>query len=115
VNSLTITQVAEAFCRHRFAETYESLDDDVEWRLVGGSPIRGKAAVMAACEESAAELAGVSTSFSRFRVIEAADCAIVESEAEYQASADTSRVASCDIFDFVGDRVMAITSFTVEL
>jgi SnoaL-like domain len=115
MSSLTKSQVADAFCRHRFPETYASLDDEVEWRLVGGSPIRGKPAVMAACEESAMELAGVSTSFSRFRVIEAADCAIVESEAEYRASADTSRVASCDIFDFVGDRVMSITSFTVEL
>jgi len=115
MRSLTMTQVAEAFCRHRFAETYASLGDDVEWRLVGGSAIRGKAEVMAACEQSAVELAGVTTSFSRFRVIAATDCAIVESEAEYQASADTSRVASCDIFDFVGDRVMAITSFTVEL
>jgi hypothetical protein len=115
MSSPTKTEVAEAFCRHRFGETYASLDDDVEWRLVGAGPIRGKAAVIAACEESAVELAGVSTSFSRFRVIEAADCAIVESEAEYQASAETSRVASCDIFDFVGDRVRAITSFSVEL
>jgi len=115
MTSSTNARVAEAFCRHQFAETYASLDDDVEWRLVGGSPVRGKAAVMATCEESAAELAGVSTSFRRFRVMEAADCVIVESEADYQASADTSRVASCDIFDFVGDRVSAITSFTVEL
>jgi hypothetical protein len=77
MTSLTHTQVAEAFCRHRFAETYASLGDDVEWRLVGASPIRGKTAVIAACDESAAELANLSTSFARFRVIEAADCAIV--------------------------------------
>lgn len=115
MTSLTHTQVAEAFCRHRFAETYASLGDDVEWRLVGASPIRGKTAVIAACDESAAELANLSTSFARFRVIEAADCAIVESEAEYQAGEETSRVASCDIFDFGGDRVTTITSFTVEL
>jgi hypothetical protein len=75
----TNTEVAEALCRHRFTETYSSLDDDVEWRLVGESPIHGKAELMAACEVSAVELAGLATSFSRFRVIEAGDCTIVES------------------------------------
>ena len=115
MGSLTKTEVAEAFCQHRFAETYESLDENVEWRLVGASTIRGKADVIAACEESAAELAKLATSFSRFRVVEAADCAIVESEAEYKTGDETSRVASCDIFDFEDDQVTAIASFTVEL
>lgn len=104
---------AEAFSRHRFTDTYAAMHDDIEWTLVGDRVIAGKPAVIAECENSAAYLAGVTTSFEKFRVIAAGETVAVESRATYvDAAGDRSEVASCDIYDFEDRLITAITSFT---
>jgi hypothetical protein len=100
------SDVAEAFSRHRFDESYPHMLDDIEWTLVGGAPLSGKADVMAACEESAEELASVRTAFEKFRVVSAADCVVIESQpststpracrpASARVTSMTSSTASC--------------------
>jgi hypothetical protein len=111
----TDRDVAEAFSRHRFEDTYASLAQDVEWNQVGEEVLRGRAAVIDACDESAEELADVATTFTRFRVIETPGCVVVDSEAEYAAENEVSTVASCDIYDFTDGRLSAITSYAIEL
>jgi hypothetical protein len=111
----TARDIAEAFSHHRFEDTYASLAQDVQWNQVGGEMLRGRAAVIEACDETADELADVATTFSRVRVIEAPDCVVVDSEAEYAAENEVSTVASCDIYDFTDGRLSAITSYAIEL
>lgn len=114
--SATIAEIAESFSRHRFVETYPSMLDDLEWTQVGGTHVRGKDDVVALCEESANYLAGVRTTFHRFKLIEASDRVVIDSRAEYvDDDGGSSRVASCDIYDFAGGKLAAITSYTVEL
>ena len=108
--------LAEAFSRHRFADVVDALDDDVTWTLVGGDVVRGRDAVLQLCEQSARELTDVTTTWDSFRVIDAGATIVVESWATYAgADDDVSRVASCDIYDFVDGRIGSITSFTVEV
>ena len=109
------TTIAESFSRHRFVETYPSMLDDLEWTQVGGTHVRGKDEVVALCEESAKYLAGVRTTFHRFKLIEAGDCVVIDSRAEYVDDSGSSTVASCDIYDFDSGMLAAITSYTVEL
>ena len=110
------SDVAEAFSRHRFDETYPAMLDDIEWTLVGGAPLSGKAVVMATCEQSAEQLARVRTEFEKFRVVSAADCVVIESQAEYiDAEGESSRVRSCDLYDFIDGKLSAITSYNIEL
>lgn len=112
----TIAELAESFSRHRFAETYPSMLDDLEWTQVGGTHVRGKDAVVAVCEDSAKYLAKVRTTFHRFKLIEAADCVVIDSRAEYvDDDGGSSTVASCDIYDFDGGKLAAITSYVVGL
>lgn len=108
--------VAVAFSRHRFAEAYPALHEDLRWRLVGGPVLVGRAAAIEACEGTLAGLVDTTTTFTRFRTVVGADAVVVDSEAEY-ASAEGSvvRVASCDLYRFTGDEVVEITSYTVEL
>jgi hypothetical protein len=108
-------QIAEAFSRHRFAETYPFLAADVRWNNVDGPQLAGRDAVIATCADSAAWLAGVTTTFSRFRVIAGAGTVVVDSEATYDDGQSVSRVASCDLYDVADGLVTAITSYTVEL
>lgn len=112
----TIEQTAEAFCRHRFAEAYPYLLDDVRWTLVGDREVSGREDVIRTCEESAGYLAGVTTTFRKFRVVVGEDCVVVDSEAEYAGGDEQpSVVASCDIFDFSDGRLSGITSYTHQL
>jgi ketosteroid isomerase-like protein len=112
----TIVEIAEAFSGHRFEETVPHMLDDLEWTLVGERTIAGKAGVVAACEESAGYLADVRTAFSAFKVVAGEDRVAIDSRAEYvERDGESSHVASCDIYDFVGGRLAAITSYTVEL
>ncbi|WP_458781367.1 nuclear transport factor 2 family protein [Arthrobacter sp. D3-16] len=113
----TVTEsVARAFSSHRFEDSLPQLDDDVAWELVGGEELRGKAAVVDVCTSLARDLEDVKTSFDQFRVVVAPECVVVDSVASYLAAdGSISRVASCDIYDFLDGRVVRIRSYNVEL
>jgi len=114
--SLSIEQLAEAFSEHRFAETYDRLADDVEWRVVGGEAIAGREEVRRTCEGSAAYLASTMTLFEEFTVFAGSDFAVVNTVATYtEADGTASRVASCDIYESADDMIRRITSYSVQL
>jgi hypothetical protein len=54
---MSTQQIAEAFSRHRFTETYDHLAAHVRWVLPGQATIEGRNAVVAARNSSAAEMA----------------------------------------------------------
>ena len=58
---------------------------------------------------------GVTTDFLKFRTVVTDDCVVIDSLAEYTDKEEkTSRVASCDIYDFTNGKVSEISSYTVE-
>ena len=109
-------EVATAFSRHEFAATWPRLAPDVRWVIVGDRVLHGRAEVIAAGAESAAYLAGVTTTFSRFRVVAGeGGTVVVDSEATYAGPDGSTTVASCDLYDFADDLLTAVTSYTVAL
>ena len=114
--SPTISEIAEAFSRHEFVRTFPHMDDDIEWAQIGEGHVRGKADVVTTCERSNEYLAGVRTTFSRFKTVAAEKCVVIDSRAEYvDAKGESSQVASCDIYDFSDGSLAAITTYAVEL
>jgi ketosteroid isomerase-like protein len=113
--SATQREVAEAFSRHDFETAYPHLADDVRWTVVGDREIVGRDAVVGACDESAAYLSAVSTTFRAFEVLAGDGFVVTNSTAAYTGDGEVSVVASCDIYRFAGDTLAAITSYTVEL
>lgn len=114
--NLTTAQIAEAFSRHDFATTYPYLSDDVQWNLVGKETLSGKETVITTCEQSAAYLKTVTTTFSRFFVVVGDNGVVIDSISDYvDADQQTSRVASCDIYEFADGKITQITSYTIEL
>ena len=112
----TIEQIAEAFSRHRFPETYAHLSDNIRWNLVGAEPVVGKDEVVNMCERSSDELANVAVTFNRFRTVVDESCVVIDSEAEYVDQVNqVSVVASCDLYDFSNGHLSQITSYTIEL
>lgn len=112
---MDIQRIAGAFSRHRFVETYPYLADDVRWNIVGDKQVVGREDVARTREQSAKYLAGVTTTFSKFRLVVGKDSVVVDSEAEYADLDGSSVVASCDSYDFTEGRLSAITSYTIEL
>ena len=54
---MTVKQLAEAFSAHRFEEVYDHLAEDARWILPGHDPVVGRAGIVAACRDAAAEFA----------------------------------------------------------
>jgi ketosteroid isomerase-like protein len=114
--TIQIQAVAEAFSSHRFADSYPHLADDVSWVTPGAPSTDGRAAVIAACENTLAELADTTTEFTRFVSVAGAEAAAVDAVGRYTGpDGSTSVVSSCDIYEFTGDLLTRITSYAVEL
>ncbi|WP_433043119.1 nuclear transport factor 2 family protein [Dactylosporangium sp. CS-033363] len=108
--------VAEAFSGHRFADAYPFLSPDVTWNILGGNTLRGRDAVIAACEATLAGLTGTTTEYARFVAVGDGTRAAVDSVARYTApDGDTAVVASCDIYEFSDGALTTITSYYGEL
>jgi SnoaL-like domain len=113
---MTPSETAEAFSGHRFTEVFPHLAPDARWVLVGESPLEGRDAIVAACENASAELAGTTTEFTRFVTIAGTHAVAVDAVARYvDATGHTSVVSSCDIYEFDRDTLTTITSYAVEL
>jgi ketosteroid isomerase-like protein len=116
VVQMTMEQVAGAFSSHRFEEALPQIHDDVAWDLVGGEVLAGKPAVVDVCSSLARDLQDVQTTFDQFRMVSGPASVVVDSVARYlSADGSLSRVASCDIYDFMDGRVVRIRSYNVEL
>ena len=114
--SLNIDQIAEAFCSHRFAETYPYMAGEIKWNIVDGEELIGREAVIDQCDKAAKFLETVSATITKLKIIRAETIVVVEGAAKFQDQEDqTSSVASCDVFQFSAGRLVEITSYNVEL
>ncbi|MGY1809074.1 nuclear transport factor 2 family protein [Blastococcus sp. SYSU D00669] len=108
-------RIAEAFSGHRFPEVYDVLAEDVRWTFVGDTVVEGRRAVEDLCEQTLAALATTTTGFVRFVSIAQDDAAAVDVVARYvDDDGGTTTVSSCDVHEFTGGALTAITSCTVE-
>jgi len=113
--SLTIDQIAEAFCSHRFAETFPYMTDEIKWNMIGREECIGREAVIAHCNKGLKFLETVSTTYPKLKIYHAESCVIVEGAAQFQDKDNqTSSVASCDIFQFSDGRLVEITSYVID-
>ena len=113
---LTIEEIALAISGHRFAEAYPYLADDIAWTIVGSDAYAGRQAVIAACDQSAAYLAGVASDIVRSRTVVGDDAVVVDTLTRYvDPDGGVSTVASCDIYDFADGLLTAIVSYNIEL
>ena len=51
--SLNMDQIAEAFCSHKFVETYPYMADEIKWNIIGREKLVGQEAVIDQCNKSA--------------------------------------------------------------
>ena len=113
--SLTIDQIAEAFCNHRFAEMFPYMADEIKWNVIGREELIGREAVIAQCNKAVKFLETVSSTVTKLKKCRAQTCVIVEGAAQFQDKENqTSSVASCDVIQFADRRLAGITSYVID-
>ncbi len=113
--NLDIGQIAEAFCRYRFAETYPYMADEIKWNIVGKEELVGRETVIARCDKSAKFLETVSATITKLKINRAETFVVAEGTAQFKDQKNqTSSVASCDVFQFSGGRLVEITSYVID-
>jgi limonene-1,2-epoxide hydrolase len=108
-------QIARAFSGHSFEETFHRLTPDSTWDLVGQTRLHGRDAIIATCRETEQELAHVETTWLKFVSTGIGEVVAVHAMGRYAGPDGISTVSSCDLFEFDGQQIATITSFTVEL
>jgi len=107
--------IGRAFSEHRFDEALGHLAKDVRWTIVGYMVLEGADAVRQTCRETQASLEGTTTTYDRCVVVASSDTVAVDTFAHYTRPDGETAVASCDIYEFSGDVITAITSYAVEV
>lgn len=107
--------VARAFTEHRFEEAVGYLAKDVRWTIVGYMVLEGSDAVRQTCRETAASLEDTTTTVDRCVVAAGTDVVAVDTFVRYSGASGTTAVANCDIYEFAGEQIAAITSYAVEV
>jgi hypothetical protein len=114
--NLDIEQIAKTFISHNFDETFPYMADGIKWNVIGRHELLGRDAVMAQCAEAKKFLATVATTFTKLEVSRAGNTVFVEGACLFRDPKDqSSRVASCDVFQFSDGRLVEITSYVVDL
>jgi ketosteroid isomerase-like protein len=107
--------VGRAFSEHRFDEALDHLATNVRWTIVGYMVLEGADAVRRTCRETLESLADTTTTYDRCVVAAGSNAAAVDTVARYSGPNGTTAVASCDIYEFAGEKIAAITSYAVEV
>jgi ketosteroid isomerase-like protein len=107
--------VGRAFSQHRFDEALPYLAKDVRWTIVGYMVLEGADAVRHTCGETSESLEGTTTTYDRCVTAAGSDVVAVDTFAHYTRPDGETAVASCDIYEFSGQQITAITSYAVEV
>lgn len=114
--NFSIDQIAEAFCRWRFAETYPYMVNEIKWNVVGKEELVGRAAIIDRCTDAAKFIETVTANLTKLKIHRAGSWVIVEGAAQFQDQENqTSSIASCDVFQFSDGRLVEITSYVIDL
>ena len=104
-----------AFSRHRFDEALPFLAKDVRWTVVGYMVLEGADAVRQTCAETLESLQDTTTTYDRCVTAAQNGIVAVDTVARYAGPNGLTAVASCDIYEFTGEVITAITSYAVEV
>lgn len=104
-----------AFSTHRFEESLPHLAPNVRWTIVGYMVLEGADAVIRTCTETRESLAETDTDLQRCVVAAQGDIVAVDTLARYTGPNGVTAVAGCDIFEFTGAQISAITSYAVQV
>ncbi|MGU3501600.1 nuclear transport factor 2 family protein [Mycobacterium sp. C31M] len=104
-----------AFSTHRFEESLPHLAPNVRWTIVGYMVLEGADAVIRTCTETRESLAETDTDLQRCVVAAQGGIVAVDTLARYTGPNGATAVAGCDIFEFTGAQISAITSYAVQV
>lgn len=113
---MTIQEIAEAISSHQFEKAFPSFSDDIVWEMINGETIIGIENVRQTCQDAMKYLATVTTTFLKMKTYISENAIIIESSATYtEKNGDVAKISSCDVYEFVNQKLTRITSYNIEV
>ena len=110
----TYKQICEAFSNGNFRFSYHILAEDIEWNIVGDKLLKGKAAVIEFCNNTAAYFASVTTTFTISNIIADNTTVAIDGTALFvNTESKTTHLSSCDVYHFKDGLLKNITSYCI--
>ncbi|AIC95718.1 hypothetical protein [Shouchella lehensis] len=115
--TFTPKQVAEFFSTGNFNHTYQFLDKNVEWNIVGDKVLVGKKAVMDECRLTSNYFESVTTNFKLLNVIQEENYVVINGTAEFiRDNKLLSYIAASDIYSFDDQNMLQkIDSYCIKI
>jgi ketosteroid isomerase-like protein len=110
----TNKEISEAFSNGEFQSVYNHLSEDVEWNIIGDKILKGKAAVIECCDQTAAYFSSVTTKFAMNNSIIDGNRIAIDGTAHFiNKDKKSTQVSSCDIYRFENEKLLTITSYCI--
>ena len=94
-------EIAALFSQGKFEHTYPYLSEDILWNVIGEKAFKGKATVIANCEQTAAYFNSVQTIFSTEDIIVSDNKVIVRGTGEFIRNGErVNLIMACDVYEF---------------
>jgi len=112
---MTKKDIAHAFSMGNFTITYDFLQEDIQWNIVGDKFLNGKAAVIDFCDKTAAYFTQVKTIFTLNNSITEDNCIAINGTAQFITKENSiTNMASCDVYVFKEGKLKEITSYCIN-
>lgn len=112
---MTKKDIAYAFSTGNFKVTYNLLDEDIQWNIIGDKLLNGKAAVIDFCDKTATYFAEVKTIFIVNNFIAEDNCIALNGTAQFITTDNNlTNMASCDVYIFKEEKLKEITSYCIN-
>ena len=114
--TLSNTELAQAFSLGEFEEVYPYLSDQIVWIVVGENDFIGREAVINNCRQVRQYFDSVTTDFKTNHVITDGNKVVVSGTAEFSRNGkQVSFISACDVYEFDESRqIEKITSYCIQ-
>ncbi|GEO11062.1 nuclear transport factor 2 family protein [Segetibacter aerophilus] len=106
-------EIGERFSKGNFSFCYDYFAENIEWKIIGNTTVRGKEDVIAYCDKMSAEI-GSDTLINSNTIFENNQIAIEGNCRFVGPDGKPSEIAYCDVYRFDNSKIASITSYCIE-
>ena len=114
---MDISEIAVAFSNGKFNESYEYLNEDIIWEVIGEKTFKGKQAVIQNCQQTANYFSSVETVFTTEDVQVMGNKVMVRGTAQFKRDGkQVNFIKACDLYEFTENgKLIKIHSYCIPI
>ncbi len=109
---LSKKEICEAFSTGNFESTFNYLDENISWNIIGTQILTGKEKIIEFCIQTSNYFKETKTTFTLKNIILDKKMCSIDGTAEFINCENRSTfINSCDIYKFENEKLIEITSY----